>query len=99
MNDDELIRKLNSIGKTAFVLYFDLFKSYSQGMLSKSEIIEQLVNQDVSNESGAAIRCSNAILVFRAGREVDALWLVLDSKLDVQLKTRAEQIIENQGPD
>ena len=49
----------------------------------------------VSNESGAAIRCSNAILVFRAGREFDALQMVLDSKVDNELKIIAEQIIKD----
>ena len=93
MNDDELDRKLRSIGKAVFVTHFDLFRSYFLGNLSKSQIIERLVELDVSNESGAAIRCSNAILIFRASRELDALQIALDSRIDGELKKMAIQII------
>ena len=48
MNDIELDRKLRSVGKSAFVTHFDLFKSYSEGRLSKSQIVERLVELDVS---------------------------------------------------
>ena len=95
MNDDELDRKVRSIGKSALVIHFDLFRSYFLGTLSKQQVIKQLVELGVSNESGAAIRCSNAILVFRAGREFDALQMVLDSKVDNELKIIAEQIIKD----
>ena len=93
MNDSELDRKLRSIGKAVFVKYFDLFRSCFLGNLSKSKIIEQLVELDVSNESGAAIRCSNATLVFRAGRKLDALRMAQDSRIDDELRRMARQII------
>jgi hypothetical protein len=31
MNEQELIRKLNSVGKTIFVVYFSTFKAYAYG--------------------------------------------------------------------
>ena len=76
----DLERKLNSVGRKAFVEYFELFKSYSSGYITREDAIEKLVNLGVSNEAGAAIRVGNAKLIFDAGKAKDALSLVLKSK-------------------
>lgn len=93
MNNDELVRKLNSVGKTVFVFNFSLFESYYSGEVSKASAMQTLVEGGVSNEAGAAIRCSNAILIFRAGREIDALNLVVESRLADDVKSQAEELI------
>ncbi len=80
MKEQELIRKLNSVGKAIFVEYFDMFKAYSEGMKSKEDCIERLVANEVSNNNGAAIRCSNAKLIFKANMEYRALEIIVDSK-------------------
>ena len=80
MKDEELIRKLNSVGKQAFVEHFDLFQNYAYGRLSRDQAREELICLGVSNDSGAAIRVGNAKLIFEANREMDALLLILDSK-------------------
>ncbi len=51
MDRKKLMRKLNSIGKQKFVEYFELFKEYSNGLISKNEAIEKLVRYGVSNTS------------------------------------------------
>ncbi|MDA7859223.1 hypothetical protein N9B05_05310 [Mariniblastus sp.] len=63
-----------------FVQQFDLFRDYADGKVTKTDVIEKLVQENISNDAGAAIRCSNAILVFRAAREFDALELTIESK-------------------
>ncbi|EKO3951973.1 hypothetical protein ACFZI2_000234 [Vibrio fluvialis] len=79
MNDIELDKKLKSIGKAAFVSNYELFKEFSSGRISRADAIEVLVEKNVSNEAGAAIRIGNAKLIFENGRELDALDLILKS--------------------
>ena len=80
MTQDELTRKLNSVGKTVFTEYFETFEKYSNNQISKSECIDFLVKSDVGNESGSNIRCGNAILIFKAKKEIAALKIVTESK-------------------
>jgi len=79
VKEQELIRKLQSVGKTIFVEYFPTFQSYSSRKISKEECLKILVSNGVSNESGAAIRCGNARLIFEAGVECDALRIIMAS--------------------
>lgn len=81
MKNEELIRKLNSVGKTIFVNYFFTFKDYAEGKLSKKDCINLLVLENVSNEAGASIRCGNAILIFRSNKAREALNIISESKL------------------
>ena len=76
----DLKRKLNSVGKQAFVENFEIFKKYASGRTTKEDAIEKLVNLGVSNEAGAAIRVGNAKLIFDAGKALEALNLVLEDK-------------------
>ena len=79
MKDEELVRKLNSVGKAVFATKFSLFKSFAEGSISRQRCINSLVLLGVSNEEGAAIRTSNAELIFRSFREYDALLIVSKS--------------------
>lgn len=80
MNQDELTRKLNSVGKQAFVDNYNLFEGYAQGLLSKDELIDKLVRLGISNKAGATIRIGNAKLIFEAQKEMDALELISNSE-------------------
>ena len=94
MNENELIRKLNSVGKAAFVEYFNVFQSYGDGCISKGECIEHLVSAGVSNDSGAAIRCSNAKLIFQSQMSSNALKLITESKrLSSDVMRQARKLI------
>lgn len=94
MNEQELIRKLNSVGKTIFVKYFQEFRSYSVGKISREECVEILVKNRVSNNSGAAIRCGNAKRIFDEKMECDALKIVSGSnKLPSEVSIDAQKIL------
>lgn len=80
MSREELIRKLNSVGKQAFVEHFEIFQHYAYEGLTRYQAIEKLVKFGVSNEAGAGRRIGNARLIFKVGKEMDALSVVLDSK-------------------
>ena len=71
-----------------------VFQAYAEDALSKENCIEHLVSKKVSNESGAAIRCSNAKLIFKANLEHDALEIILDSKrLDSKVINQAKELL------
>lgn len=65
MNENELVRKLNSVGKKAFIMCFDLYQDYAEGKMSRESCVSQQVAIGLSNESGAAIRCGNAKAIFQ----------------------------------
>ena len=79
MGHQELVRKLNSVGKAAFVEYVDLFEDYANGRRRKEDCIEILVRDGVSNEAGAAIRVSNAKRIVEEGATYEALRIISES--------------------
>ena len=96
MKNDELIRKLNSVGKAAFVENFSLFKSYADGLISRTKCIDSLVASAVSNMDGAAIRTSNAELIFRAGAARDALEIISKSgRVPADVVSAARALLKN----
>jgi len=100
VNEEELIRKLNSVGKEKFVTYFDLFRDYSNGNLSREACIERLVVENVSNENGASIRCSNAKKIFDEGMSSDALEVVASSrKIHADIRNTARERLLEQVDD
>jgi len=80
MRGFDMERKLNSVGKQAFVEQYELFQRFAAGSISREDAIAKLVDQGVSNEAGAAIRVGNAKLIFENAWESEALRLVLASK-------------------
>ena len=80
MNREDLVRKLNSVGKQAFVEHFNIFKKYASGQINRNKAIDELVRLGVSNDSGAGIRVGNAKLIFDAEREGEALDIILESR-------------------
>lgn len=80
MKGTEMERKLNSVGKQAFVDHYELFKKHATGQISREDAIAHLVDEGVSNDAGAAIRVGNAKAIFENGWEQDALRMVLASR-------------------
>jgi hypothetical protein len=79
MQENELMRKLNSVGKAAFVEHYETFRSYAENQTSREECINILVSKKVSNDSGAGIRAGNAKLIFQAKMEREALKIITGS--------------------
>lgn len=93
VKENELIRKLNSVGKTIFVEYFLTFKSFSSGQFPREKCIELLVSKKVSNEAGAAIRIGNAKQIFESKKECDALIIISESsRLSSDTVNKAKQL-------
>jgi len=70
------VNKLNSVGKAVFAEHFHVFEAFAHGRIARHDCIEHLMSQGVSNQSGAAIRCGNAALIFRAKMERKALEII-----------------------
>ena len=97
MGKDSLVRKLNSVGKDAFVSHYSIFKDYARGKVSKERAIEELISEGRSNYDGAAIRLSNASLIFREGANCDALIIIQRSqRLAFQTVSLAKAIYESE---
>ena len=82
----DLMRLLNSIGKSVFVEYYDIFSS---SKLSTDEKIEKLPREYSINGSRTRINCAKRI--FERGLEKDALRIVIQAKVDDQIKAWTTQ--------
>ncbi len=80
MDDAELLRKLNSVGKASFVEDFEIHKRFAAGLISREEGKAQIMEAHGHTEAGANMRLGSAWLIFKAGREQDALRLVVEAK-------------------
>jgi hypothetical protein len=85
MDDAQLERSLQGIGKKCLVNHYELFRDKSR--TDASFVIDFLVKSGVSNEAGARIRVSFAKGIFNARREADALNIIAKSA-GVTLETR-----------
>lgn len=76
MNDAQLRRSLQSIGKACFVRYFPQF---SDNSLSNADLIELLMRQEDYLETGCITRVIQARRILANERAVDALLIVASS--------------------
>ena len=80
MNSSALTRKLNSVGKEAFANHYSLFKDYANRRISKEKAVNELVRLGRSNEDGAAMRLSNASIIFKEKAHCEALLMIQNSE-------------------
>lgn len=82
MTDAELERALQSIGKAAFVLHYDLLSD----LRNRRKIrIQELVARTGYAESGAATRVNRAEAIISASRESDAMRIIAYESPRVEL--------------
>lgn len=77
MNEKQLARNLQTVGKSCFVKYFDLFASES---VDRTDVIEMLKSETAYSEKSCASRTSHARSIIRAGLGGEALQSVIDSE-------------------
>lgn len=89
MNEDGLVRLLNSIGKRSFVEDYEI---YSNKDLTMQRKIQVLSNRYSSN--GATIRVSFVDKIFKNNKQLDALQIIIDSpRITQSIKTKAKELI------
>ena len=91
MNDSQLKRYLNSVGKKCFVKYFDQFHDQS---LANREVAEILQDEMGYTWKACNSRTGHARMIIRAGRAPDALELVCNSRADADVRARAALIAQ-----
>lgn len=80
MDNTQLAKCLNSVGKQAFVRCFWPLRAVALGRLSRTACAQTILNQGYGTKlNGALIRISFAKAIFEAGRERDAIDLVTTS--------------------
>ena len=93
MNDNQLQRTLQSIGKACFVNYFPEFSNLT---LSDESVARILVEREGWDEAAALnFRVRGARHIIKAGRAKDALMLIVDSpRMPKKLKSCALSLLQ-----
>jgi len=90
MNDDQLERSLQSIGKSCFVEYFEMFTNSS---ISNEDLIDILMKNESYMESGAKTRVSQSRRIIKSGRAKDALKIISSSnKVPDAISNKAREL-------
>lgn len=89
MNDSQLKRCIQSVGKSCFVLYFEQF---ANPHISNEDLIDRLVRDEQYMESGARTRVFQSRRIIRAGRAIDVLRSIASSE-------RVPQVVRERARD
>ncbi len=91
MNDTQLKRAIQSIGKGCFVKYYEQFSDMRQ---SKEDLIDLLMKNEGYKESACSTRVTNSRRIIKSGRAKDVLIEITQSeKLDDDVKTQARKLL------
>lgn len=91
MNDQQLNRYLQSVGKGCFVKYLELFENERY---SNEDLIEKLMAEEGYTEKGSRTRVVGSRRIIEAGRRSDALEMIAESKrLDPKVVEKAKQLL------
>ncbi len=77
MNDQQLERALQSIGKGCFIKYFE---NFSNPNISKEDLIDILMKNEGYMESGCKTRISQSRRIIDSGKTNEALNIILKSE-------------------
>ena len=90
MNEVQLYRALNSVGKACFVKYFHYSSDES---LSIHELVDLLMQEENYAEKATYMRVAHSRRIIKAGRAKDALHLVVRSRVPENIKTKARKLL------
>lgn len=76
MNDEQLERRLQSVGKACFVRHYDLF---ADRRMDRVDAADHLMKAESFTPLACATRVSHARAIIDAGRARDALWNIAQS--------------------
>ncbi len=90
MDDVQLTRALQLIGKECFVTYFSRFNDPS---LTNQDLREILLNERGYRPSACSTRVSNSRRIIKAGCAKDALMIVTESNVDERTRGLASELV------
>ena len=92
MNDTQLERYLNPVGKRCFVEYFDRFADPS---LSNRDVAAILQDEMGYTWKACNSRTGHARMIIRADGALDALDIIQGSRAEAKVRERAEAMAED----
>ncbi len=91
MDQEQLKRTLNSVGKSCFVKYFNEFKNPAY---SNQELVYLLHRNEGYEKTACNTRVTKSRKIFREGMEKEALEIIISSqKVDVKTYEGAKDIL------
>lgn len=92
MNDKQLVRNLQSVGKRCFVSYFALFASTEN---NSADIVEILKSENSFTEKSCKSRTSHARSIVRAGLGKKALQIVAISRVSEETRAKITELLNS----
>ena len=89
MNDAQLNRALQSIGKECFVTYFLKFNDH---LLTNQDLCEILINERGYRPSACSTRVSKSRGIIKAGCAKNALMVIAESNVDKRTRELASEL-------
>lgn len=94
MNEQQLVRTLNSVGMKCFITWF---RQFCDPSLSNEDVAAQMQEAERYSAKACRSRTSGARRIIRAGRGRDALTIIADSKADARTKQGAVTFLTSRG--
>ena len=94
MNEQQLVRTLNSVGMRCFVTYF---RQFCDPSLSNEDVAALLEEAEQYAATACRTRTSGARSIIRAGRGRDALTMIARSKADARTRDGAAALLTSRG--
>lgn len=95
----DIVRVLNSIGKENFIKFYEDYKKYylsNNKKVDREILAEKLLNDNSKAQkiSGQYTRINCALRIFEEKAEVDALNIIINSRVSDEVKCLAEKILQ-----
>ena len=94
MNEQELVRTLNSVGMRCFIKYF---RQFCDPSLSNEDVAAQIEEAERYSARACRARTSGARRIIRAGRGRDVLEKIARSKADAWTRDEAARLLTARG--
>ncbi len=94
MNEQQLIRTLNSVGRRCFITWF---RQFCDPSLSNEAVAAEIEEAEGYPASACRSRVSGARRIISAGRGRDALTIIANSRADAQTRQDASRFLTSRG--
>lgn len=94
MNEQQLIRTLNSVGRRCFITYF---RQFCDPSLSNEAVAAQIEETEGYSSKACRSRVSGARRIISAGRGRDALTIIAGSRADARTRQEASRFLTSRG--
>ena len=94
MNEQQLVRTLNSVGMRCFVTYF---RQFCEPSLSNEDVAAQIEEAERYTARTCRARVRGARRIINAGRGRDALTIIANSRADARTRQEASRLLTSRG--